>query len=130
MRLKALILGLLTLPILMTSAGGLALNPLEDVCRGEARTSPACREAETQSGDPSTNPVVDTIATAANIVAIIAGIGAVIIIIWSGFKFVTAGGNPEKAREARSTLTGAVVGLVIVALAWVIVSIVTTRIIQ
>ena len=43
---------------------------------------------------------------------------AVIFILWSGFLFVSAGGNPEKIKTARTTLLWAIIGLVVVTGAW------------
>lgn len=59
-----------------------------------------------------------------NIVTILltlAGIVAVFMIIFSGFKFVTSGGDAKQAEGAKKTLTFAVIGLVVVMLVFVIV---------
>lgn len=50
-------------------------------------------------------------------VAIIAGISAVIMIILSGFRYVTSGGDTQKIASAKNTLIGAIVGLVIIVVA-------------
>ncbi len=50
----------------------------------------------------------------------LAGVAAIILIIWSGIKFLTSGGDPLKVEGAKKTLTWAVVGLVIVLMAFVI----------
>ena len=46
---------------------------------------------------------------------------AVVIIIWGGFTWITAGGNEEKIEKAKKLITAAVVGLIVVLLAWAIV---------
>lgn len=51
----------------------------------------------------------------------IIGAVAVVMIIWGGFKYITAGGDSGKVSSAKTTLIYAVIGLVIVALAQVIV---------
>jgi len=43
---------------------------------------------------------------------------AVVLILWSGFLFVSAGGNPEKIKTARATLLWAIIGLTVVIGAW------------
>ncbi|MSR76302.1 MAG: hypothetical protein EXS68_01795 [Candidatus Ryanbacteria bacterium] len=43
---------------------------------------------------------------------------AVIFILWSGFLFVSAGGNPEKIKTARTTLLWAIIGLTVIIGAW------------
>jgi type IV secretory pathway VirB2 component (pilin) len=67
---------------------------------------------------------------AANIINIVLGflgIVAVVIIIFSGFKWMTAAGNEEQVTEARKMLLQAIAGLAIVFLAWGIASFVLTQ---
>jgi hypothetical protein len=112
-------------------------NPLGDACQGKAASSPACQQNSAQQASGA-NPLVDRIHTAANLIAIVAGIAAVIIIIYSGFVFATAGGSiggqragdSNRSKQARAALTGALAGLVIIALAWSIVTFVTDKVIQ
>lgn len=44
-------------------------------------------------------------------------------IIWSGFQFLTSGGDPKKTEEAKGCLTSAVVGFLIIFLSWWIIQI-------
>jgi hypothetical protein len=53
-----------------------------------------------------------------------AGIVAIIMAIVGGYQVMTAAGNPTQAANGRKTLTNAVIGLVIVILAYLIVSVV------
>ena len=53
---------------------------------------------------------------------ILAGIAALILIIISGFKFVTSGGDPKQAEGARKTLTWAIIGLIVVLLSFGIIT--------
>ncbi len=141
MKVKLLASSLVTsLSLLFVSPAAMAaFDPLGAACSGTGTSSnsPACQQDKNQTSN--TNPVVDRIQTAANIIALIAGISGVIIIIYSGFVFATAGGgitgqragdNQARSKQARATLTGAVIGLVIVALAWAIVTFVTDRFVQ
>ncbi|MBI2589008.1 hypothetical protein HYW35_02275 [Candidatus Saccharibacteria bacterium] len=107
----------------------------EGVCVGEAATGPVCQQKKAQQTKKD-NPAIRVIHTATNILALVAGVGAVIIIIYSGYVFVTAGGaiggqrsgdNPTRARQARSSLIGALIGLIIVALSWSIITFFTNR---
>ena len=119
------------LTILFMALPAEAFNPFDSVCQN-APNSPTCQQNASQNGK-TTDPAVNTIRTAANIIAIVAGIAAVIMIIIAGFQFVTAGGaspgqrsgDPNKIKSARATLSSALVGLVIIALAWTIVTFVT-----
>lgn len=50
------------------------------------------------------------------------GLIAVSIILYAGFIFVTAGGgSEERIEKAKKMMTGAIIGLVIILLAWAIV---------
>ena len=69
-----------------------------------------------------------SIASVVNIALGFLGILAVIIILYAGFKWMTASGNEEQVGEARKMLLQAVIGLVIVMLAWVITNFVTSQI--
>lgn len=55
-----------------------------------------------------------------DIVVPIGGIVATLAIVYSGFLFVTAQGNPEKLSQARSAFTWAVIGGLIILGAWAI----------
>ena len=56
-----------------------------------------------------------------NILSVLVGIVAVIMIIFGGFRYITSGGESGSVSGAKNTLLFAIVGLVIVALAQVIV---------
>jgi len=55
-----------------------------------------------------------------NIAVRLAGIAAFVMLIVGGFQYLTAGGDPKKTQAASSTLTYAILGLVIVIAAWFI----------
>ena len=57
-------------------------------------------------------------------ILIIAGFLTVIIIVISGIQFITSGGNPEAAAAARGRLTYAVVGLIIILLAFALLQVI------
>lgn len=48
------------------------------------------------------------------------GIVAVLIILWGGFTWMTAGGNEEKVGEAKQIITAGVIGLIIVVTSYAI----------
>lgn len=50
------------------------------------------------------------------------GITATAFIIWGGFKYIRSGGDPKQADNARQTITYAIIGLIIVMLAYFILS--------
>ena len=69
----------------------------------------------------------ELLANALNLTYFIAGIVAVIVIIVAGILYVTSSGDPAKVTKAKNTITYAVVGLVIILVAFTITGFVTGR---
>lgn len=67
------------------------------------------------------NSIADIAKTAVNILSLIVGIIAVIMIIYGGLRYITSGGDSGSVGNAKNTLIYAIIGLIIVALAQVIV---------
>ena len=65
--------------------------------------------------------------TIINVLSVIVGVVAVIMIIIGGFRYITSGGKQESVSGAKNTIMYAVIGLIIVALAQVIVRFVLTN---
>lgn len=92
-----------------------------DCSQGKAYSSAVCNDRATH--DPSANPLTGpdgTLAKATNIIATVSGITAVIVIIIAGFRYVLADGNATDISNAKKLIIYAAVGLVIIALADVI----------
>lgn len=132
-KVKILFACLMLLPALAFSAAPIAVaafNPLGEACKGQAADSPVCQQAKTQG---TTNPVSGpggVINKAANIIALITGIGAVIMILLGGFFYVTSAGNAENAAKAKARILSALIGLIVVALAWAIVRLITDKVLK
>lgn len=62
-----------------------------------------------------------------NLLSVAVGIAAVIMLIIGGFRYVTSSGNQETVKAAKNTITYALIGLVIVALAQLIVNFVLNK---
>lgn len=110
--MKKFLTGLLLLTALVIPAGtAAAYDPLSDACQagGDATSSSACNGTHGVVGDPN-----QTLRKVTSIIALIAGIAAVIMIIISGLFFVLSNGDAQKAATARTSLIGAIVGLVII----------------
>ncbi|HPN67822.1 MAG TPA: hypothetical protein PLZ62_04150 [bacterium] len=73
------------------------------------------------SGDTT---IIDIIGNVINYAFIIVGILSVFFIIIGGFQYVVSGGNDEKTKKAVSTITYAVVGLIIVFVSYAIIELV------
>ncbi|MEI6237337.1 MAG: pilin [Candidatus Saccharibacteria bacterium] len=74
------------------------------------------------------NSINSMVATIINIFSWIVGVICVIMIIYGGFRYVTAGGDSARVGDAKNTILYAIVGLVIVALAQVIVKFVLSKV--
>ena len=64
---------------------------------------------------------------ALNMVYFIAGTIAVVMVIWGGFSYVTSTGDSGKVTKAKNTLVYAIVGLIIVLVAFAITGFVIGR---
>ena len=119
-------LALLVTLVLLPAGNALAFLPITTACQTAGGESSALC-----SDQNKTEPISGTdgiIARATNLVAIIAGVAAIIVIVISAISFVTADGDATKASNARKALIGALVGLVIVAAARSIINLVISRI--
>ena len=67
------------------------------------------------------------IKTVVNILLWAVGILSVIMIIFSGFLYITSSGDASKTKSAQSTLIYSVVGLIVAIMAWAIVNMVIKR---
>ncbi len=72
------------------------------------------------STDPG-GPTVDNALTAAiTVFTIIVGVAAVIMVIFSGYKYITSGGDSNKVAQAKSTVIYALIGVALVVMSQVI----------
>lgn len=91
-----------------------------DVCGGIGLTGTNCSDK---------GKGLDTILTAAlQILSLVVGIVAVIMIIIAGLRYITSGGDANGISSAKRTLIYALVGLVVVALAQTIVHFVLSKV--
>jgi hypothetical protein len=72
--------------------------------------------------------ITDIVKKVINILSWAVGVISVIMIIIAGFKYVTSGGKNESVTGAKNTILYAIIGLVIVALAQVIVRFVLSNV--
>jgi hypothetical protein len=92
-------------------------NPLTN----QEAISCGANDAAGKSGNAEPQNINNTITRLINILSAAVGIVAVVMIIIGGLRYITSGGAAEKVTGAKNILLYAVIGLVIVALAQVIV---------
>ncbi len=76
-----------------------------------------------------TRDVRETIASIINVALSLLGIVVLVIIIYGGFLWMTAGGNDEKVGEAKKWIFGGIIGLVIILSAYAIASFVISNLV-
>ena len=70
---------------------------------------------------PGTKDIVSTMLGIINYATIAIGVLGVIVFIYAGFLYMTAGGDQSKIEKAKSVMTYAIVGLVVAILGYVAV---------
>ena len=98
-----------------------------EICRGSGGTSFSEGNCITGDTDPSTE-VSSIVETVIDIFSWIVGITSVIMIMIGGFRYITSQGDSGNVSAAKNTILYAVIGLVVVALAQVIVNFVISKI--
>ena len=78
--------------------------------------------------DPEGTTIVEKIGSIIQVVLGFVGTLFLILIIWSGFQWMTAGGNTETITKAKQRIVNATIGLVIVLAAYSITWFITTEI--
>ncbi len=48
------------------------------------------------------------------------GVAAVLVLIWAGFSYMTAGGDAEKAERAKKMIVGTIIGIIIIVASFLI----------
>lgn len=115
----------------LTLFGQLSLQPAYAACPTEDSANSAKEQAQVGIGATGDNcnggGVTDFVGAVIRVLSIVVGIAAVIMIIVSGFKYITSNGDSGKISSAKNTLIYALVGLVIAALAQFLVHFVLTQ---
>jgi Type IV secretion system pilin len=93
-----------------------------DGASGEAKNA-VCSGINSAGGNcsSSANGLTTVIQLIINIISVIAGIAAVIMIMVAGLRYITSGGDASKVAGAKSAIVYAIVGLLVVAFAQLIV---------
>jgi hypothetical protein len=133
-KLKLLIASISILALGLVSAGVVVVAPA-NAEEANIKTS-LCNGTNLTNGTEDCNTITEgagnninsMVATIINIFSWIVGVVCVIMIIYGGFRYVTAGGDSGKVGDAKNTILYALVGLVIVALAQVIVKFVLSKV--
>jgi hypothetical protein len=110
--------GLAGMSVTLAPVPAMAAVDTTSVCSGVSLTGGACNGDEKQ--------FTTVIKLIIQIISLIAGIAAVIMIVVGGLKYITSNGDSSSTASAKNTILYAIIGLVVVALAQVIVRYVLT----
>ena len=108
------------------SVSAATYNPEASVCTGTSGTITGANGSNdcTSTGVSGFQTTVRFIL---NLLSAVVGVAAVFMIIWAGFRYITSGGKEEGVKNAKNTIIYAIIGLIIVALAQLIVHFVLTE---
>jgi hypothetical protein len=112
-----LVLGIGT-PVLAQSAQDQINNGLCTGANLQFTETPGQCDAAGEDATVKINRIIHTIV---NLLSAVVGVVAVIMIIVGGFRYITSGGNDTSVTSAKNTILYAIIGLVVVALAQLIV---------
>lgn len=123
-----LMIASLLLPLSLAPVGVVHADTSGELGSGvNAAGGGTCGDAS--KGQPSCQSVINgKIASVVNILSSLVGVVAVIMIIIGGFRYITSAGDSNRVSSAKNTIIYALIGLVIVALAQVIVQFVLKRV--
>ncbi|MBI4257120.1 hypothetical protein HY626_03650 [Candidatus Uhrbacteria bacterium] len=101
-----------TLPVILLPAAALAQL-------SEAQTD--LTTVGTSIGtDATTNTLPELIGNIIAVLLSVLGIIFVVLVVYAGFLYLTAGGEPDKVKKAKTLLTQSVIGLIIIVAAYAI----------
>lgn len=81
-------------------------------------------------GDPAQYQVSDLVLMMGNIIKLAIGLVmfiAIIFVIFGGYRYITAGGNPEQIAQAKASILWAIVGLIIAITSYLVISYVWSK---
>lgn len=108
-------------PVAISATAG-ATNITDSLCNGANLQTSGNAQCDTDQGTFSS-----VLTNIINLLSLIIGIVAVIMVIWGGFNYITSGGDSGKVTTAKSTIMYAIIGLIIVAFAQLIVKFVLNK---
>lgn len=118
---KIIFIASASLMMFLAFAPGPALADVKDELQGGVNTAAGGAQPDAEKR------VSNIIRTIITLLGALVGIAAVIMIIFGGFRYVTSGGDPNKVASAKNTLLYALIGVIVAALAAVIVQFVLKK---
>lgn len=114
----------LTVPGFVPALAGVAAaenNIQSNLCQGTNAAATGNQNNNCSVNDNGRDTISNLASKVVNIFSLIVGAVAVVMIIYGGFRYITSGGDSNSVGTAKNTLIYAIIGLIIVAVAQVIV---------
>jgi len=73
--------------------------------------------------EDATSKASDLVTTVVTWITYIAGAAAFIYLVYSGILYISAAGNPDQAKKGQQGIINAVIGIIVVVLAYTIISV-------
>lgn len=117
--LMMVLMGIIYSPVVMADN---VFNPIcEDGSLTENQRIEAGCDAKSQEG-------VGRIMNIINVAIGLAGLVAVVVVVFGGQRYLTSAGDPGRVKQAKDMVMYGVIGLVVAVLAWAIVNFVLTNV--
>ena len=118
--LTGLVLSISLLGFTAARTHAASVDPREQACQalGGASGSAGASSCATSPAGPDVN---STLKTGINVFSFIVGFAAIIMIVVGGLKYIISNGDSSNINSAKNTILYAIIGLVVVALAQIIV---------
>jgi hypothetical protein len=123
----AQLLLLLIVPLTIGFSGPVAAVSVFQACSGVASKTDVCNTNSLNPSHSNQNPIISFIRTAITVLAVVIGIAAVIMLVISGLRIITANGDSQAVASARTGIINALVGLLVAALAESLVTFVLNK---
>jgi hypothetical protein len=98
----------------MVQPAAAAWNPFSTACGSGGGASAVCSGSDQSKG---ANPIVTIITDATNIVALVAGVAAVVLLVMGSLRYITSNGDSNNVSSAKGTVVNALIGLFVIAIA-------------
>jgi len=110
----ALLLGLFGTLLLANPLQAAAFDPFGGVnCSGKNAQSAVCTDKPKGSSDPVAGPN-GILTKATNIIALVAGVGAIVVLLIGSLNYITSNGDSSKIQSGKNTVINALIGIAII----------------
>lgn len=121
----------ITAMLSMPAASAFAQTPQQQIDSGLcAGVNLDINNPNCSSGGNTNQSINKVIHTIINLLSVVVGVVAVVMIIIGGLRYITSGGSDTSVSGAKNTILYAIIGLIIVALAQILVRFVLSKVAQ